>query len=375
MARRGIDSLVGEVSLKSEQIANIITVKNILSDDLIDHPNNNEDVTNTIDLVTSIKEQGFTTPIEVTDYGMEQGKYMIISGHRRRAAGVEAGLKQFPCIVRHYDNANDVYNAVLMGNSYRDSGKDDPLLLFYRYEGHKKYLIDIGFKGSKKDEIARRMGIGPAMIDRYAALSKIKIPAVLDLIRAEKIGLSSVQKMATLDEPQQKIVFDWFELYLESNDTITRTVANQLISGCKEGLDYISAINDTTKNNSKDEIAGLDYPNNNFEFKPIDRNDEIEREYEDSEDKTPDTKPKSDKKKDENIEYGLELVKLTEKIGRFSDKVVKYDSIIDTKNAIMTFGSCCIELIEIMQTLERDETEDDFKRELTEISNVINAMI
>ena len=53
---------------------------------------------------SAIRENGFSDPIEVTDYGMEPDKYMIVSGHRRRCAGVKEGMTKFPCIIRHFEN-------------------------------------------------------------------------------------------------------------------------------------------------------------------------------------------------------------------------------------------------------------------------------
>jgi len=113
---------------------------------LIDYPNNGEDILYTADLENSINELGFTDPIEVTDYKMPDGQYMILSGHRRRAAGVKCGMTLFPCIIKTFENEKDIQNNVLLANSQRDSEKD-PLLYCNRYKNlMKKIKLEIGEK-------------------------------------------------------------------------------------------------------------------------------------------------------------------------------------------------------------------------------------
>jgi len=47
-------------------------------------------------LKSSIEAQGILTPLLVSQ---SDGKYLIVDGNRRFAAGVRAGLKEFPCLV------------------------------------------------------------------------------------------------------------------------------------------------------------------------------------------------------------------------------------------------------------------------------------
>ena len=95
---------IKNVAKKSDEKSQILSLKIIDNENLIDYPRNNEDVTQTEDIQIAIRENGFSDPIEVTDYGMEPDKYMIVSGHRRRCAGVKEGMTKFPCIIRHFEN-------------------------------------------------------------------------------------------------------------------------------------------------------------------------------------------------------------------------------------------------------------------------------
>lgn len=123
----GSAKTIKAVAQASNEKANVITVKMVSDENLIDYAKNNEDITDTTDLENSMKELGFTDPIEATDYGMEEGKYTIVSGHRRRMAGRNVGIKTFPVIVKHFKSDEEVRNYVLLANSQRDSAKD-PLL-------------------------------------------------------------------------------------------------------------------------------------------------------------------------------------------------------------------------------------------------------
>lgn len=271
-----------EVAKASNEKANVIRVVLIADKCLVDHPRNGEDLSFTEDIETSIQQNGFTDPIEVTDFGMEEGKYTIISGHRRRMAGRKQGIETFPCIVRKFDSGEGAYNALLLANAQRDSSKD-PLLYCKRYKMHEEYLRDSKFKGSIREEIARRLGISTQQADRYNQFNKV-ILSVWDLVRSEKVGMSSVLGMATLDSEQQEKVL---EILLEADKqgvTLTRPVCDMIIKGYKSGkTTYAEIANASATGGVKD--SGL--PLNAFinpepsETREPDtnRNNEVNREY------------------------------------------------------------------------------------------------
>lgn len=107
-----------EVGKKAAEKAQVIAIQNISTENLIDDPDNGEDIGYTEDLEISIRENGFTDPLEVTDFGQDDGKYMILSGHRRRSAGIKARITVFPCLVRHFDSQNQATNYRLSSNAH-----------------------------------------------------------------------------------------------------------------------------------------------------------------------------------------------------------------------------------------------------------------
>lgn len=222
------------VAKKSDEKSQILSLKWIEDKFLLDYPRNNEDVAYTEDIELSIRENGFTDPIEVTDFGMEDNFFMIVSGHRRRSAGRKCNLDRFPCIIKHFESEQEVYNYVLMSNSQRDSAKD-PLLYCKRYKMHEEYLMESGFKGSVITEIAKRLGLSPQHAERYSRFNRIIMP-YWDLVREEKVGMSSLLPLAVLSEEQQKELYDVISKCIEDGIEPTRTRCKVIIDRYKDGI-------------------------------------------------------------------------------------------------------------------------------------------
>lgn len=264
-----------------QEKAQVVALQNISNDNLIDNPKNGEDISFTADLEESMKQNGFTDPMEVTDFGMDNGKYMILSGHRRRMAGVKVFGKEFffPCIVRHFENAEQVQNYTLMANAQRDSAKD-PCLFCARYKLHEEYLESIGFKGSKREEIAKRLGISAQQADRYNNMNKIILP-VWDMVRAEIVGISSVQPMAKHTKEEQLVIYNIMQSAVDKGVNLSRDTVKKIVDGFREGKTTWEEIADMPRD------SGL--PLNGFaDSEPSEsrdngesgnRNDEVNREH------------------------------------------------------------------------------------------------
>jgi hypothetical protein len=231
--RAGSVKTFEKVSQLSSEKAVVTVVKMIHNDDLTDCPMNHEDVSDTLDLEKSIGELGFIDPLEVTAFNQPQGKYMIVSGQRRRAAGVKCGIEVFPCFVKEFQDTASVNNYVLLANSQRDSAKD-PLLYCKRYKWHEAYLNEIGFPENVREEIARRMGISVQQADRYKQLNKV-IPQALELIRQESIGMSSLLPLATFDEAEQLEILKMLKNYMGSGQTLTRENVKEIVEAYRNG--------------------------------------------------------------------------------------------------------------------------------------------
>lgn len=316
----GSAKTIKAVAQASNEKANVITVKMVSDENLIDYAKNNEDITDTTDLENSMKELGFTDPIEATDYGMEEGKYTIVSGHRRRMAGRNVGIKTFPVIVKHFKSDEEVRNYVLLANSQRDSAKD-PLLFCKRYKMHEEYLKEANFKGSVREEIAKRLGISTQQADRYNQMNKVILP-VWDMIREEKVGMSSVLPMATLTEAEQEEVLTIFNEALDNQQNLTRDLCSKLIKGYKEGKKSYLEIIQIEMNNAMtppvmpissqyivDNGEGGARENDN----PFPRNNEVDYDYSHREDYSDLKTPEDDYKEERLTEEDYKAIELASK--------------------------------------------------------------
>ena len=138
----GLANMVSEVKSQESVKAKKQDIVNIDIDSLVPYPKNNEDVENIEDLLESMQKNGFTDPIEVTTYGMEDGKYQILSGHRRTAAWkkLNNGKVAIKAIVvdKVFHDDNEVWNYVLMANAQRTEASN-PMLIVQRYKEHSSY--------------------------------------------------------------------------------------------------------------------------------------------------------------------------------------------------------------------------------------------
>lgn len=264
-----------------QEKAQVVALQNISNDNLIDNPKNGEDISFTADLEESMKQNGFTDPMEVTDFGMDNGKYMILSGHRRRMAGVKVFGKEFffPCIVRHFDNAEQVQNYTLMANAQRDSAKD-PCLFCARYKLHEEYLESIGFKGSKREEIAKRLGISAQQADRYNNMNKIILP-VWDMVRAEIVGISSVQPMAKHTKEEQLVIYNIMQSAVDKGVNLSRDTVKKIVDGFREGKTTWEEIADMPRDSGLplNGFADSEPSESRDNGKSGNRNDEVNREH------------------------------------------------------------------------------------------------
>ena len=241
--KAGSAKTFGEVASKSAAKATVTTVKYIDVANLVDNPKNDEDISDTADLELSMRENGFLTPLDVVAIDGEDGKYMIVSGHRRRAAYVKVGtsndtgrVKEYPlipCIVRQFESEAEVRNFLLLANSQRDSSKN-PLLMPQRYRNNVAYLEETGFKGSIANEAARRLGYSYQQAARFDAMNRM-IPAIWDMVRDGEAGVSSVYPIATFTPEEQAEIVEIMRDAQKKNVSLTRETVKMITDAYKNG--------------------------------------------------------------------------------------------------------------------------------------------
>ena len=276
--KAGSAKTITDVAKASATKAQVVVLKNIADEDLLDYAQNNEDVTELDDLIKSMQENGFTDPLEVTDFGMEAGKFTIVSGHRRRMAGREMGYENFPCIVRSFKNEVEVKNYVLFANSQRDSSKD-PLLFCKRYKMHEEYLKEAGFTGKIREEVAKRLGISVPQADRYNSMNKI-ILSVWDMVREETVGMSSVLPLASHNPEEQEEIYKIMQEALKKGATLTRDTVKLIVDSFRNGKKTWAEIADLPRDSGLPLNMNINTdPTESREPKEHDRNDEVRHDF------------------------------------------------------------------------------------------------
>lgn len=230
--------LISRVAQKSAEINKTVPkIKTLALADLQPHPKNTEDISDTADLELSIKNNGFTDPIEVVLMTSEMAQelnlqlgYVIVSGHRRKAAALKQGLKKVPCMIYELDSLLDIEDHLLMANAHRDSSKD-PLLMFRRVKAHEDYLRRAGFDGDIGSVIGERLGISRRSVFRRLALGSLAEP-LLDMIKNGDIAETTAELLCALPEDKQMEVCGILTSERENGIEFTRAFIKAAIDRC-----------------------------------------------------------------------------------------------------------------------------------------------
>lgn len=123
------------------------------------------------------------------------------------------------------------------------------------------------------------MGLSVQQADRYNTMNKIILP-VWDMVRAETVGMSSVQPMASHSEEEQKEIFVIMEEALKKGVTLTRDTMKTLIDGYREGKKTWAEIANIPRDSGLPLNAFMNTePGQTKDSVEHDRNDEMRQEF------------------------------------------------------------------------------------------------
>lgn len=366
---------INEVKIKSNEVANEKKIIWIDNEKILDHPLNKEDITYVDDLIENIKKQGFTYELTVTSYGAPEGMYYIVSGHRRRKAGILAGYKSFPCIVKDYGSEEDVYEAILTGNGTRNPDRD-PFFYSTRYNQWKELLERQGCDGSIREEIALRLGCSVKQADKYRAFGNL-IEEFKQIVREGKCGRESLLTVAYMEKSEQRDFYGFLEnheIFKEkhiSSENIRSLINVFRNKGENEiGKDILPFKADEEKTHNETYIS-IDGHNNNEKYKEYE--DDIKRqrvaaEYEEemkvevNETKEKGNKPNQDEKQVEENKKEKALIKAIKNCKmqfdniKFTTKKDAHDMLYECKDMVNEcVGFMC--LIAINNSMQEALTE------------------
>lgn len=186
-------------------------------DNFPDHPFKVKDDEEMQRMVDSVKQAGILNPVLLRK--KEDGRYELISGHRRKRACELAGLTSIPAIVRELDrDSATIY--MVDSNLQRETILPSEKAFSYKMrleamnrQGKRTDLTSsqVGTKLRSDAELAEIVGESRNQIQRYIRLTEL-IPPILQKVDDGKIALSPAVEISYLTAEQQRWLMETMEL-------------------------------------------------------------------------------------------------------------------------------------------------------------------
>ncbi|MBR0234916.1 MAG: ParB/RepB/Spo0J family partition protein [Clostridia bacterium] len=187
-------------------------------DDFPDHPFKVQDDDSMTMLIESISENGILYPIICQK--KEDGRYEIISGHRRKYACEKLGISEMPVIERKLTKEEAII-AMVDSNLQRES-----ILPSEKAKAYKMKMDAMKKQGQRTDltlsPVATKLNVDTAssvgetfgesrdQVFRYIRLNEL-VPELLDLVDEGKIGLRPAVELSYLTEGEQRDLVETIE--------------------------------------------------------------------------------------------------------------------------------------------------------------------
>lgn len=228
-------------------------------DDFPDHPFKVRDDEDMAQLVESVKERGIITPATVRQ--KEDGRYELISGHRRKRACELAGFETLRCEV--VDLNRDEATILMVESNYQRS----QILPSEKAFAYKMRLEAMKRQGQRTDltsrpvgnklsvtQVADEVGDSERQIHRYVRLTNL-VPELLDYVDEGRIKMRPAVELSYLDEDSQRDVVDEIDLNdaTPSHDQTIRM--RKFFDDGKLTTEAIQAIMSEEKPNQKEKIV------------------------------------------------------------------------------------------------------------------------
>lgn len=213
-------------------------------------------------LVESVKERGIITPVTLRP--KEDGRYEIVSGHRRKKACELAGFETVKAEVREMTRDEAI---ILMVESNFQRSQILPSEKAFAY---KMRLEAMNRQGQRTDltssplatklsqgrsdvELGEQVGESKDQVRRYIRLTNL-VPELLDLVDEGKIKMRPAVELSYLDEDSQRAVVDEIDLNqcTPSHDQTIRM--RKFFTDGKLTPEVISAIMSEEKPNQREKI-------------------------------------------------------------------------------------------------------------------------
>ena len=255
------DLFTTQAQRDEEQLSKIRDIPLELIDDFPDHPFKVRDDEDMMQLVESVKERGVITPATVRQ--KEDGRYELVSGHRRKRACELAG---FETLRSEIVDLNRDEATILMVESNFQRSEILPSEKAFAYKmrleamkrqagrPRKENVSPVGTNLRTDEQIAQETGDRRNQIHRYVRLTNL-VPELLEFVDEGRIKMRPAVELSYLDEDCQRDVVDEIDLNdaTPSHDQTIRM--RKLFNEGNLTTEAIHAVMSEEKPNQKEKIV------------------------------------------------------------------------------------------------------------------------
>ena len=259
------DLFTTQAQRDEEQLSKIRDIPLELIDDFPDHPFKVRDDEDMMQLVESVKERGVITPATVRQ--KEDGRYELVSGHRRKRACELAGFETLRSEI--VDLNRDEATILMVESNFQRSGilpSEKAFAYKMRLEAMKRQgqrtdltstpLVEklAGKDALSVSRIGEEVGESREQIRRYIRLTNL-VPELLEFVDEGRIKMRPAVELSYLDEDCQRDVVDEIDLNdaTPSHDQTIRM--RKLFNEGNLTTEAIHAVMSEEKPNQKEKIV------------------------------------------------------------------------------------------------------------------------
>ena len=261
----GYDELfMNDTERMETKLPHIYDIPIELIDDFPDHPFKVRDDEDMMQLVESVKERGIITPVTLRP--KEDGRYEIVSGHRRKKACELAGFETVKAEVREMTRDEAI---VLMVESNFQRSQILPSEKAFAYKMRLEAMKRQAGRPSKKNSVpvaqnfdrktsreilGEQVGESQDQIRRYIRLTYL-VPELRDYVDEGQIKMRPAVELSYLDEDCQRAVVDEIDLNQATPSHAQTIRMRQFFTDGKLTPEVISAIMSEEKPNQREKIV------------------------------------------------------------------------------------------------------------------------
>lgn len=215
------DLFTTQAQREEEKLSKIRDIPLGLIDDFPDHPFKVRDDEDMLQLIESIRDRGVITPATVRQ--KEDGRYELISGHRRKRACELAGFQTLRCEV--VDMSRDEATILMVESNFQRSKilpSEKAFAYKMRLDAMKRQAgrprkensdpVGPNLIGTRSNSLlAEETGESTSQIKRFIRLTYL-VPELLEFVDQDRIKMCPAVELSYLDEDCQRDIVDEIDM-------------------------------------------------------------------------------------------------------------------------------------------------------------------